>query len=105
MPVGEPPGHPFRCRDYAAGEGDSTGYEGSRDGSLKYVLVSHMESDEAAGVFALREAYPDLPVVCGNLAARELTGFGYTCKVKAVSGGQTLMVGDLECTDRTARCA
>lgn len=63
---------------------------------LKYVFVSHMESDEAAGVFALREACPDLTVVCGNLAARELPGFGYAGKIEAVSGGQTLEDGDLD---------
>lgn len=66
------------------------------DEPLKYVLVSHMESDEAAGVFALREAYPGLVVVCGGLAARELPGFGYPGEVRAVSGGQELQDGDLD---------
>lgn len=55
-----------------------------------------MESDEAAGVFALREAYPDLAVICGGLAARELPGFGYAGKIEAVSGGQELEDGDLD---------
>lgn len=63
---------------------------------LKYVFVSHMESDEAAGVFALREAYPDLVVICGGLAARELPGFGYEGEIEAVSGGQTLEDGGLD---------
>lgn len=60
------------------------------DKPLKYVFVSHMESDEAGGVFELLKAYPDLTVVCGNLAARELPGYGYTGKIKAVSAGETM---------------
>ncbi len=56
------------------------------DRPLKYVFVSHMESDEAAGLFVLQKTWPDLIVICGNLAARELPGYGYTGKIKAVSG-------------------
>ena len=66
------------------------------DKQLKYVFVSHMESDEAGGVFELHKAYPDLTVICGNLAARELPGYGYTGKIKAVSDGETLTDGSLD---------
>lgn len=62
---------------------------------LKYVFVSHMESDEAGGLPVWRTAYPDLKVVCGNLAARELPGWGYDGEVVAVSGGDELADGDL----------
>lgn len=66
------------------------------DRPLKYVFVSHMESDEAGGVFELLKAYPDLSVICGNLAARELPGYGYTGKIKAASTKETLTDGALD---------
>lgn len=40
-----------------------------------YVFVSHMETDEAGGVFALHEAFLDMKVICGHLAARGLSGW------------------------------
>lgn len=62
------------------------------DKPLKYVFVSHMESDEAGGLFVLQKAYPDLTVI----AARELPGFGYTGKILAKRGGDTLKDGALD---------
>ncbi len=43
--------------------------------AFDYVFVSHMETDEAGGVFALHEAFLDMKVICGHLAARELPGW------------------------------
>lgn len=63
--------------------------------SLKYVFVSHMESDEAGGLSVWRAAYPDLKVVCGSLAARELPGWGYDGETVAISGGDELEDGNL----------
>ncbi len=34
-----------------------------------------METDEAGGVFALYEAFHDMKVICGHLAARGLPGW------------------------------
>lgn len=65
------------------------------DRQLKYVFVSHMESDEAGGLAVWREAYPNVKVICGNLAARELPGWGYEGEIVAVSGGDTLNDGQL----------
>lgn len=66
------------------------------DRPLKYVFVSHMESDEAGGLFVLQKAYPDLTVIAGPIAARELPGFGYTGKILAKRGGDTLKDGALD---------
>lgn len=66
------------------------------DRPLKYVFVSHMESDEAAGVFVLQKTYPDLIVICGNLAARDLPGYGYSGNIKAVSGEETMTDAGLD---------
>lgn len=71
--------------------------EGVLDGRpLRYVLVSHMETDEAGGVFAIRRAYPDVQVICGGLAARELPGWGYEGSIVAKAGGETLSDGGLD---------
>lgn len=66
------------------------------DRPLKYVFVSHMESDEAGGLSVLQKAYPDLMVIAGPIAARELPGFGYTGKILAKRGGETLEDGALK---------
>jgi hypothetical protein len=55
-----------------------------------------MESDEAAGVFVLQKTWPDLIVVCGSLASRELPGYGYTGKIKAASPKETMTDGALD---------
>ncbi|MBR1671802.1 MAG: hypothetical protein IJ702_02640 [Fretibacterium sp.] len=52
---------------------------------LKYVFVSHMESDESGGLPVLLEAWPELTVLCSALGARELPGWGYEGQVR-VSG-------------------
>lgn len=66
------------------------------DRPLKYVFVSHMESDEAGGLSVLREAYPELQVICGELAARELPGYGYEGTIVAEHGGDVLEDGGLD---------
>lgn len=63
---------------------------------LKYVFVSHMESDEAGGVFVLQQAYPDLIVLASPLTARELPGYGYTGKILPQKGGAVLEDGGLQ---------
>lgn len=63
---------------------------------LKYVFISHMESDEAGGLSAIKEAWPDITVLCGHLCARELPGYGYQGKIKAFKGGEELRNGDLD---------
>lgn len=66
------------------------------DKPLKYVFVSHMESDEAGGVFVLRKEYSDLKVICGELTARELPGFGYAGEIIVKHGGEIVQDGQLE---------
>lgn len=65
------------------------------DRPLKYVFVSHMESDEVGGLGVFLEAYPDLTVICSRLAARELPGYGYRCKTLPMTDGDTLKDGEL----------
>lgn len=63
---------------------------------LEYVFVSHMESDEAGGLTVLKEAFPNIKVICGQLAARELPGWGYTGEVVVKCGGEVLQEGELD---------
>lgn len=64
--------------------------------SLKYIFVSHMESDECGGLSVFQQAYPDVQVICSGLTARELPGYGFACKTLAVSGGKSIMDGELD---------
>lgn len=63
---------------------------------LDYVFVSHMESDEAGGVFALHEAFPEMRIICGHLAARELPGWGYEGTVVPEDAASMLSDGELD---------
>lgn len=44
---------------------------------LKYIFVSHIESDECGGISIFLKEYPKVKVICSNLGARELPGYGY----------------------------
>ncbi|AYD39434.1 MBL fold metallo-hydrolase [Clostridium fermenticellae] len=66
------------------------------DKLLKYIFISHVESDECGGISVLKKAYPDITVICGELAARELPGYGYTGKIQMKKGGETLTDGYLK---------
>ena len=65
------------------------------DRELKYIFVSHMESDEAGGVFVFHKAYPNVIVICSELAARELPGWGYDGAVSTKCGKDELKEGEL----------
>ena len=63
---------------------------------LKYIFVSHMESDEAGGVFLLKNEFPDVTIICGQLSARELFGFGYDGKILPMNNDEYLNDGELK---------
>ncbi|MBR1734888.1 MAG: MBL fold metallo-hydrolase [Alphaproteobacteria bacterium] len=66
------------------------------DRPLKYIFVSHFESDEVAGIEIFQKAYPDVTIICGHLAARELFGFGYKVNILPKKGGEILEDGELK---------
>mgnify|MGYP005759205419 FL=1 len=57
---------------------------------LKYVLISHFESDECGGLPVLKEHFPEVIAICSEICARQLTGFGYNVKTLIKRGGDTL---------------
>jgi len=61
---------------------------------LSWILVSHTESDECGGVHLLHAAWPEAVVVCSELTARELHGFGYTGPIRTVKGGDCIEAAD-----------
>ena len=63
---------------------------------LKYIFVSHMESDEAGGISVFNKEYPHVTVICGNLAAREFGGYGYDGNVIAKCGEDIIEDGELK---------
>lgn len=62
---------------------------------LKYIFVSHMESDEAGGISVFLKEYPEVTVICSELCARELPGYGYAGKVVAANSKQAVSDGDI----------
>ena len=67
-----------------------------QDRPLKYIFVSHLESDECGGLCVFRKEYPDVTVICSALCARELPGFGYPGNMVVGTPESTLSDGDLD---------
>lgn len=65
------------------------------DRPLKYIFVSHMESDEAGGVSVFLKEYPETTIICSELCARELSGYGYLGKIIVANSKQTISDGDI----------
>lgn len=60
---------------------------------IKYILISHFESDECGGLALVLQEYPDAVVVCSEVTARQLMGFGITQQVM-VKKPRELFCGD-----------
>ena len=58
--------------------------------SLKYILISHNESDEDGALGLFHEKFPEASVVCSAMTARELKGYGYEGNVIAAAPGLPL---------------
>lgn len=65
------------------------------DRPLKYLFLSHFESDECGGISLFRRKYPKITVVCSGFMARELPGFGYRGRVVVGEEGSGFSDGDL----------
>lgn len=58
--------------------------------ALKYILVSHFESDECGGLSALLKEFPEVVTVCSETTARQLYGFGITYSLIIKKPGECL---------------
>lgn len=63
---------------------------------LKYIFVSHFESDECGGLSLLLENFPEVKTICSEITARQLTGFGITNEVIIKKAGEKLTGSDYE---------
>lgn len=63
---------------------------------LKYVLVSHFESDECGGLAALLKEFPNAVTICSEVTSRQLFGFGITYNILVKKPGDKLTGKDYE---------
>ncbi|MDF2943674.1 MAG: fold metallo-hydrolase [Herbinix sp.] len=66
------------------------------DKQLKYIFVSHFESDECGGLSLLLRNFPDVKTVCSEITARQLIGFGITEEIIIKKPGEKLISKDYE---------
>ena len=66
------------------------------DKTLKYILISHFESDECGGLSLVLKEYPDAVPVCSEVTARQLWGFGIAEKIEIRKPGEILSGNDFE---------
>jgi flavorubredoxin len=65
---------------------------------LKYILVSHFESDECGGLALVLREYPNVITVCSEVTARQIWGFGLARNVEIKKPGDKLTGKDFEFT-------
>ena len=59
--------------------------------SLKYIFVSHFESDECGGLSELIKEFPQVNAICSEVCARQLWGFAIANTVTIKKPGETLI--------------
>jgi flavorubredoxin len=66
------------------------------DRQLKYIFISHFESDECGGLSIILKHFPEAKPICSEVTARQLSGFGITNEVIIKKPGEKLVLGDCE---------
>lgn len=64
--------------------------------AIKYILVSHFESDECGGLSFVLKSFPNAITVCSEVTARQLLGFGITKQFEIKKPGDKLIGKDFE---------
>jgi len=64
--------------------------------TLKYIFVSHFESDECGGLSAILKEFPEAKPVCSEITARQLGGFGITRDFIIKKPGEKLITDEYE---------
>lgn len=67
---------------------------GSRE--LKYIFVSHFEADECGGLSIVLHQFPKAKVICSEVTARQLNGFGIKAEILIKKQGEKLSSNDYE---------
>jgi flavorubredoxin len=63
---------------------------------LKYIFISHFESDECGGLSLLLKHFPEAKPVCSEVTARQLSGFGITNDSMIKKPGEKLISNGYE---------
>jgi flavorubredoxin len=64
--------------------------------ALKYIFISHFESDECGGLSVILKHFPEAMPVCSEVTARQLSGFGIASDVIVKKPGEKLITKDYE---------
>ena len=65
---------------------------------LKYILISHFESDECGGISLVLKEFPEAIPVCSETTARQLWGFGLAQRIEIKKAGEHLVGKDFDFT-------
>ncbi|HKM02985.1 MAG TPA: MBL fold metallo-hydrolase [Lachnospiraceae bacterium] len=63
---------------------------------LRYIFISHFESDECGGLSLILKHFPKAKVVCSQTTAQQLNGFGFMDEVIIKRAGDKLKTKDYE---------
>lgn len=63
---------------------------------LKYIFVSHFEADECGGLSLILDHFPNAKLICSEVTARQLTGFGLVKEFIAKKPGEKLTTDNYE---------
>ncbi|MCB2288585.1 MBL fold metallo-hydrolase [Clostridium sp. CS001] len=63
---------------------------------LKYIFISHFESDECGGLGIILKQFPNAKAVCSQTTAQQLIGFGLIDEVIIKNAGDTIKTNDYE---------
>lgn len=66
------------------------------DRPLKYILISHFESDECGGLSLVLREYPNAIAVCSEVTARQLWGFGIARNIEIKKPGDSFAGNDFD---------
>lgn len=63
---------------------------------LEYIFISHFESDECGGLSVILEEFPNAKVICSEVTARQLNGFGIEAEVIIKKSKEKITTEDYE---------
>ncbi|MFV0314936.1 MAG: MBL fold metallo-hydrolase [Anaerotignum sp.] len=66
------------------------------DKKIKYILISHFESDECGGLSVILNEFPDALTVCSETTARQLYGFGIARNIKIINPNETFTTSNFD---------
>lgn len=67
-----------------------------KDNPIKYIFISHFEADECGGLPHILEQFPQAKVICSEVTARQLSGFGLISDVIIKRPGEKLTSDSFE---------